>query len=70
MEGVAKMLPTVHFGQWLKPTNRDLKKVFWGRYDKHLWKYGTSTLHLDRRDLGAFRCNSYGFDQFLKLYAV
>ncbi len=41
MEAVAKFCQHGILESGRKPTNRDLKVVFWGLYDKHLRKYGT-----------------------------
>ncbi len=41
MEAVAKCCQQCILESGRKPTNRDLKGVFWGRYDKYLRKYGT-----------------------------
>ncbi len=41
MEAVAKCCQQCILESGRKPTNRDLKGVFCGRYDKYLQKYGT-----------------------------
>ncbi len=67
MEAVAKCCQQCILESGRKPTNRDLKGIFWGRYDKYLSEIRHfSTLPLDRRNLGSFRSNSHGFDQFFE----